>query len=74
MTKKLSSNAEFLIDAVEAPGAKYSVRQLMVYWATERGTKGNVVTFPRKVVNRALLELEDRGWVAVRNKREGTAA
>jgi hypothetical protein len=74
MTKKLSSDAEFLINAVETPGVKYSVRQLMVLWARERGTKGNVVTFPRKVVDGALFELEDRGWIAVRLRREGTAA
>jgi hypothetical protein len=74
MTKKLNADEQFVLDAVQTAEATFTVRQLMVFWARERGTKENVVAWPRKVVNDTLFELEDRGLLAVRLRREGTAA
>jgi hypothetical protein len=49
--------------------------KLCVAWARRHGTSGNVVTWPRRVVERALTELHQRGTIVIQPpcKAEGAA-
>jgi hypothetical protein len=73
MTKKLNADEQFVLNAVETADVTFTVRQLMMLWARQRGTNENVVR-PLKVVNGALFELEARGLLAVRERCKGSAA
>jgi hypothetical protein len=68
---KLNHTQEFVLRVVEERGPTSS-GELMVRWAKEHGTKGNVVTWPKQIVCRAIVELKRRGLLTWR--QEGSAA
>jgi hypothetical protein len=61
MSKRRPLNADerWLLKTVES-GGRTSYGKLCVAWAKERGTSGNVVTWPRPVVSSALEGLRGR--------------
>jgi hypothetical protein len=61
----MSDDSEWLLGKLnEAGGGRINFTKLSVAWVKERGTKGNVLTWPRVIVWKAFCELENKGLAA----------
>ena len=71
MTKKeMKAQVEQLV----AERRPISYKDLCIVWARQHGTNGNVVTWPKRIVSRALNELEAQGLIVVTlPRKEGVA-
>ena len=58
--RKLNADEEWLLEAMYR---ETTLGRLCIAWARERGTNGNVVTWPRGIIGKALAELQDRGML-----------
>ena len=72
--RALTPDEHWVLETVLSTSTPYW--KLCVAWASEMGTSGNVVQWPKSVVSSALNELEARGLIAFRqpSQRSGGAA
>jgi hypothetical protein len=60
--RRLNADERWLLASVQR--ARTSYAELCLAWASERGTGGNVVMWPKPIVSRAMKELLDRGLIS----------
>ena len=71
---RMTADEQWVLNTVHTASLQY--RKLCVAWAIERGTRGNVVAWPKRVIERALNKLVERGMITLEEpgQRSGGSA
>jgi hypothetical protein len=56
-SRPLSAEAEWVLETLVSSAEKLGFRSLCLVWVKGRGTSGNVVTWPKPIISKALDEL-----------------
>jgi len=59
----MTADEQWVLNTVHTASLQY--RKLCVAWAIERGTRGNVVVWPKRVIEQALNKLIELGMITL---------
>jgi hypothetical protein len=59
----MTADEQWVLNTVLTASLQY--RKLCVAWAIERGTRGNVVVWPKRVIEQALNKLIELGMITL---------